>query len=184
MAWVTASPPANNLAVFAARRPDPAGSFLAPAVVSGGFTPPAFPHAAVTSAGDALLVWQQDVGSESRVWLAEYPSDAVAWSAPLAFSPSGGSGAAPKVVACGDTVTVVWIAGSVVQARRRTGSMAWGPVETLDAVGAAVAPLAVATSAACDVTVAWRRQLSTAQMVSAVAPAGTCLLYTSDAADE
>lgn len=173
VAFAAPPTPSSALAVFAARRPDPAAPWIDPVQVSAGATAAQFPRAAMSAAGDAVVVWQQIDGGQSRVRLAEFLNGAAAWTAPLDLSPDGTDATVPRLVVCGDVATVVWLAGGVVQSRRRQGANAFGPVSPLDATGGAVAPVEVAVSPACEVTTAWRRQLTQPEMVTAVARADT-----------
>jgi len=167
----TTTPGLGPLAVFAARRPDPDGPWLGPVQISAGGGDAQFPHAAMTAAGTAVVVWQQIAGNQSRIRVAEFAAGGSAWRAPFDLSPPGADATRARVVACGDTTTVLWLAGSVPQAVRRQGAASWGPIATLDPVGAASAPLVVETAPSCEVTVAWRRETTDRRIVTAVAAA-------------
>lgn len=167
-AWVTASFAMPTLSVFAARQLVGATSFGAPELVSGGATTASSPDAAVTPAGDAVIVWQEDAGGQWRIRFADAPV-AAAWTAPITLSATGSSATSPRVSACGDTVMVMWIANGVVQSRRRAGP-SWDPAVIVDGSGSAEAPLELGTGPSCDLTLAWRRGTTPGgQLATAVA---------------
>ena len=170
-----AMPPttASPLAVHAVRRPTPSAAWIGPELVSTGTTDAHSPQAAMSATGSAVVVWQQLESGWSHVRLSELVNGAAAWTAPLDLSPPGIDATGARVVVCGDVTTVVWIAGGVVQSRRRHGANVFEPAVSLDPQGATVAPVEVAVSATCEATAVWRRQTSGAEIVAAVASAAT-----------